>query len=162
LAPLERRDHASPGTVSFLLVIKLGHCRQHVLREPTHRIIRDRLVHRSKGNTETHEQCPDNRVIVRVPGKPCDVENDHELDSAFVQPAVLQQKLECWSVSRLRGFASILEDLRDVESVTIAVGAAGLELRAQRQIEGLLLGRHASIDYGPHSALRRGRLFDAR
>jgi hypothetical protein len=79
-------------------------------------------------------------MIVSVSRKPRDIEHDHVLNTSFVRSAVLEKPLKLRSICGLSGFASVLENLRDLKSVTVTVVNTAAKLRRERKILGLFFG----------------------
>ena len=86
-------------------------------------------------------------MVVLVPREARQVEDDDELDGAFVRAAELQKLLEFSAIGGLRALPFLAESREDVEGLALAVVLAGLQLRRQTQVLGLLLGADAHVDY---------------
>jgi len=82
-------------------------------------------------------------VVVLLPREARQVEDDDELDGAFVLAAELQELPQLSTIGSLRTLAFLAESCEYVEALTLAVFLAGLQLRGQTQILGLLLGADA-------------------
>jgi len=81
----------------------------------------------------------DREVVVLVPREARQVEDDDELDGALVLRAKLQQLLEFGAIGGLRALAFRAESRAYVEALALAVFLAGLQLRRQTEVLGLLL-----------------------
>ncbi|PYR07982.1 MAG: hypothetical protein DMF99_20795 [Acidobacteria bacterium] len=86
-------------------------------------------------------------MVVLVSREARQVEDDDELDGAFVCAAKLQQLLQFGAIGGLRALAFLAESREDVEGLALAVVLAGLQLRRQTEVLGLLLGADAHVDY---------------
>ena len=64
-------------------------------------------------------------MVIGAPGKPTQVEDDDVLDFAFVDSTILQQFLKFGPVHGLRRLAGVLKFLQYLNSVLLAVFAAG-------------------------------------
>jgi hypothetical protein len=78
-------------------------------------------------------------VVVLVPCEARQVEHDHELDAALIQPAEREQVLKLAAVGRFGAFAFLVEAFEDFVSLAAAVLLARAKLRRQAQVLGLLL-----------------------
>jgi hypothetical protein len=71
-------------------------------------------------------------MIMSISRKPRDIEHDHILDTSLVRSAVLEKPLKLRSVGGLSRFASVLENLGNLKSVTLTVVSTGAKLRRER------------------------------
>jgi hypothetical protein len=86
-------------------------------------------------------------VVVLLPRKSRQVEDDDELDGSLVLAAELEQLLELGAVGGFRALAFLAEAREHFEALALAVLLAGLELRRQTEVLGLLLGADAHVDH---------------
>jgi hypothetical protein len=86
-------------------------------------------------------------VIVLVARKARQVEHDHEMHAALVQPAVREQVLELAAVGGLGALAFLVEPCEDFVSLAATVLLAGAKLGRQTEVFGLLLRADANVDY---------------
>src|SRR5262245_38486934 len=77
--------------------------------------------------------------LVLVWGEACQVEHNHEMYAAFVQPAVREQVLELAAIRRLRALAFFVKTFEDFVPLATAVLLARAELGRQTQVLGLFL-----------------------
>ena len=68
-------------------------------------------------------------VVVLLPRESRQVEDDDELDLALVVATELQQLLQLGAIGGLRALAFLTESREHVETLTLAVFLAGLQLR---------------------------------
>ena len=85
-------------------------------------------------------------VVVLVPREARQVEHDHEMDAALVQPAVREQVLKLAAIGGLGALAFLVKALEDFVSLAAAVLLACAQLRRQAQVLGLLLRADANVD----------------
>src|SRR5881628_1565026 len=85
-------------------------------------------------------------VIILFASESRQVEDHDELRSALVRPAEVQELLEFGAVDGLRALAFLTESCENFEALTLAVFLAGLQLRGQTQILGLLFRADADVD----------------
>ena len=85
-------------------------------------------------------------VVVLLAGESRQVEHDDELHSALVRTTELQELLKFGAIGGLRALAFFAESRDDLEALTLAVFLAGLQLRGQTQILGLLFRADADVD----------------
>ena len=95
-------------------------------------------------------------VVVLVPREARQVEHDHEMHAALVQPAVRQQVLELAAIRGLGALAFLVEAFEDLVALAAAVLLAGPKLGRQAEILGLLLRADANVDHrADHGSQRR-------
>ena len=95
-------------------------------------------------------------MVVLVAREARQVEHDHEMDAALVQPAVREQVLELAAVRGLRALAFLVEAFEDLVALAAAVFLAGAKLGRQAEILGLLLRADANVDHrADHDRQRR-------
>ena len=70
-------------------------------------------------------------MVVLVPREARKVEDDDELDGAFVRAAELQKLLQFGAIGGLRALAFLAESREDVEGLALAVLFAGLDCVAR-------------------------------
>jgi hypothetical protein len=87
-------------------------------------------------------------VVVLVPRESRQVEHDHEMHAALVQPAIRQQVLELASIRGLSALAFLVEAFKDLVALAGAVLFARAELGRQAEILGRLLRADANLDHG--------------
>src|SRR4051812_42886494 len=75
------------------------------------------------------------------------VEDDDELDGAFVRAAELQKLLQFSAIGSLRALPFLAESREHFEALALAVVLAGLQLRRQTEVLRLLLGADAHVDH---------------
>ena len=86
------------------------------------------------------------KVIVLVPRKARQIEDDEKVNLAFVASAVSEHALELAPIGSLRAFAFFFEALQDFETFAAAVLFADSELCRQAEVFRLLLGTHADVN----------------
>jgi hypothetical protein len=85
-------------------------------------------------------------VIVLFASELRQVEDDDELHPALVRPAEVQELLEFGAIGGLGTAAFFADSCENFEALTLAVFLAGLQLRGQTQILGLLFRADADVD----------------
>ena len=86
-------------------------------------------------------------VVVLVPREARQVEHDHEMHSALVQPAVRQQVLKLAAIRGLRALAFLVKAFEDLVALAAAVLLTSTELGGQAEIFRLLLRAHANVNH---------------
>ena len=95
-------------------------------------------------------------VVVLVSREACQVEHDHEVHAALVQPTVREQVLELAAIRGLGALAFLVEPFEDFVALAAAVLLAGTKLRRQAQVLGLLLRADPNVDHrANHERQRR-------
>ena len=84
-------------------------------------------------------------VIILFASESRQVEDHDELHPALVRPAEVQELLEFGAVGGLCALAFLAEPCENLEAMTPAVFLAGLQLRGQTQILGLLFRADADV-----------------
>ena len=79
-------------------------------------------------------------VIVLLSGEPRQVEDDDELEFAFIGAAELQQLLQLGAIGGLRALAFLAESREHVEALTLAVLFAGLVRPVPRLLASVHVG----------------------
>ena len=88
---------------------------------------------------------PEREMIVLFASESRQVEDHDELDGPLVLRAKLQKLLEFGAIGGLRALAFLAESCENFEALTLAVFLAGLQLRGQTQILGLLFRADADV-----------------
>jgi hypothetical protein len=86
-------------------------------------------------------------VIVLVAREARQIEHDHEVHAALVQPAVREQVLELAAIGGLGALAFLVKAFEDFVALAAAVLFAGPKLGRQTEILSLLLRAHADVDH---------------
>ena len=95
-------------------------------------------------------------MVVLVAREARQVEHDHEVHAAFVQPAEREQVLKLAPVGGFCALAFLVEAFENFVALAAAVFLAGAKLRRQTQILGLLLRADANVDHrADHDRQRR-------
>jgi hypothetical protein len=109
----------------FLVVIELRDRSDYVFSEPADRVVAYGLGCGPDLHAIAAQERSGDVVVVGIAGKPRYVEKNNELNPPFVRTAILQQAFEFSPLNRLGGFPRILEQLCDVETLTLAIVATG-------------------------------------
>ena len=97
-------------------------------------------------------------VVVLIPREARQVEHDHEMHAALVQPAVREQVLKLAAVRGLGALAFLVEPFEDFVALAATVLFARAKLGRQTEILGLLLRADANLDLrADHDLAYRGR-----
>src|SRR5258705_10105511 len=95
-------------------------------------------------------------MVVLVPREARQVEHDHEMHAALIQPAVREQVLKLAAIRGLGALAFLVKAFEDLIALAAAVLLTGTELGGQAEIFGLLLCAHANVDHrADHGGQRR-------
>ena len=86
-------------------------------------------------------------VVVLVAREARQVEHDHEMHAALVQPAEREQVLKLAAIRGLGALAFLVEAFEDFVALAAAVLLAGAKLGRQAEILGLLLRADANVDH---------------
>ena len=95
-------------------------------------------------------------MVVLVPREARQVEHDHEMHAALVQPAEREQVLKLAAIRGLGALAFLVEPFEDLVALAAAVLLARAKLGRQAEILGLLLRADANVDHrADHDRQRR-------
>jgi hypothetical protein len=97
-------------------------------------------------------------VVVLVARKAREVEHDHKVHAALIQPTVREQVLELAPISGLGALAFLVEAFEDLVALAAAVLFARAELRWQTEVLGLLLRADANVDHRADHGWQLSRL----
>jgi hypothetical protein len=94
-------------------------------------------------------------VVVLVPRKSRQIEHDHEMDAAFIQPAERQQILKLAAIGGLGAFAFLVKAFENLVALATTVLLARAKLSRQAEILGVDQHVDAAepIDHGPYRRL---------
>jgi hypothetical protein len=144
---LQRGLHTRARSIRAHVVVELRKRGEDTLHQLASGSVVDRLGCGAKGDPQRLQMRPECEVVVVVPRETRQIEHNHEMDTALVQPAVSEQVLKLAAICRFGALAFLMEPLEDFVPLAAAVLLAGAKLRRQTEILSLLLRAHAHVDH---------------
>jgi hypothetical protein len=146
----QRGLHAGARAIGAHVIVELRKRCEDTFHQLAGGGVVDRLCRRAQRDPKRLQMRPQREMVVLVAGEARQVEHDHEVHAALVQPTEREQVLELAAICGLGALAFLVEAFEDFVSLAAAVLFARAKLCRQAEILGLLLRADANVDHRPH------------